>query len=797
MALFRYIAVSKRIMKHLLLLSAAVAAFHFANAGVGFTENRGQFTDQTGKPADNVLFRSCGTGPGIFVTTTGLTYVFEQKQQELVRDRDEAVADKINWSAIHMTMVGATIRQENIITEDALPGVNNYYYAHCPQGILGVRSYHTITIKEIYPGIDWIISADDRNGVMHDLLVHANGRYSDIRMKYDGLTAPITINSERKLVLTSAYGTIYEGGLVVKRKDDGKTLTSYFNVKNGNEVSYLIVHGGRPGHSFIIDPPLQWDTTMASSGLDYGSGVVACRDQSYDVLGCGYTDGVDFPVWNAHQGTISGQEDAVVYRLDASGNRIWSTYFGGTDIDNAKGIATDANGNAYVIGHTASQDLPVVGSLQANYGGGVYDAFIAKYDWQGAVVWASWRGGTGTDFGTAITADDNGMCYAVGYTNTTVNFPVLNALQSVKAGGAGVYDGFIMSFTAAQAMQWSTYYGGSDEDKLRAVALDAAGANIVIAGNTLSSNFPVAGSPFQPANAQWSLSDAVIMKMSTGQSVVFASFCGGSEDDYAYGITTDDAGNIYATGVTNSSDFPTEYVPTAYNDTVLDAILTSDAFVIKCNPTGTTLLWSTYFGGMAPDYGYAIGYDQYVGVYICGNTASTDFPVMQPLDMNYYQATHGDGGNFNDAFIAWFNVNDQLSWSTFYGGMNSEEAYGLSVSLVGDVYLTGVDSNEIYMAKFNPALPTGVAPVYSSAFMDEAPYPNPVSDRLWVDFYGSEGMAVLELTDMTGRLVLRNEFASSPGENRVAIDVAELAKGAYTLKLSTPLATHVFPVIKE
>ncbi len=782
-------------MKHLLLLSAAVLAFDVANAQTGFTENLGQFKNQEGKPADNVLFKASGTGPGIFITTNGLTYLFEQKRDELVVDRDEVTTSTIDWSAIHMNLIGADIRKENVVMEDELMGVKNYYYAHCPNGILGVKSYHKITIKEIYPGIDWIIMADDVNGVAHDFLVHPNGNHQMIRMNYTGLTAPISMNEENELTLVSKYGTMYEGGLKVFMDHSETPIPAYFNIK-GTEVNYFIARRG--SGKMLIDPPLQWDTTMASSGMDYGSGVAACRDQSYDVLGCGYTDGSDFPIMNATQGTLSGQEDAVVYRLDASGNRLWSTYFGGTDIDNAKGIATDVNGNAYVVGHTNSQDLPVLLSSQPNYGGGNYDAFVAKFNSSGIKVWASWRGGTGADFATAIDCDNSGTCYVVGYTNTTVNFPLLNPIQATKSGAAGIYDGFIMSFSSAQTMFWSTYYGGTDEDKFRAVDVEPGGGAIAIAGNTMSGNFPTAGNPFQLLNAQaWFTSDAVIIQMTASQVVNFAGYCGGYEDDVAYGVTFGENGNIYATGSTISLDFPKVVLAGAYNDTSQNAIGVSDAFVIKCNGYGTTLFWSSYFGGTGTDYGYGIGYDQFVGVYVCGNTASTDFPLQIPLDNNYYQPVHGDGGNYNDCWMAWFDVNQNLAWSTYYGFANSEEAYDLDISLVGDIYVTGVNFNDIFMAKFNSALPTAI-PCCDNGPWTTTLWPVPSTEVLNLIFRcETDQLAIIEIWDVQGRTVFSEMFNASADRNDMQIDISQFNRGLYFMKLHKDGEQEVMRFVKN
>src|SRR5688500_16173841 len=119
-------------MKNVLLLSVVAISFSL-NAQMGFTPNKGQFADQNGHYADHVLFKACGTGPGIFVTDQGLTYVFTKKNE--TRQGDEPAVTSTEWSSIAMQLIGADIRRENVVTENELPGISNYYYAHCPQGI--------------------------------------------------------------------------------------------------------------------------------------------------------------------------------------------------------------------------------------------------------------------------------------------------------------------------------------------------------------------------------------------------------------------------------------------------------------------------------------------------------------------------------------------------------------------------------------------------------------------------------------------------------------------------------------
>ena len=163
---------------------------------MGFEENKGQLADKNGNLLPNVLFKSRGTGPGIYITTSGLTYVFVQKDAHSA-NADEAKT-KTSWSKIEMNLENASIKKENIVCENELPGYSNFYYAHCPQGILNVRSFHSVTIKNIYPGIDWVFNADAKSGMAHDFIVHPGADPNVIRINYKGTNAPVTLDNTSK-----------------------------------------------------------------------------------------------------------------------------------------------------------------------------------------------------------------------------------------------------------------------------------------------------------------------------------------------------------------------------------------------------------------------------------------------------------------------------------------------------------------------------------------------------------------------------------------------------------------------
>jgi hypothetical protein len=746
----------------------------FSQTEMGFLENKGQLADENGKPLPQVLFKATGTGPAIYITTSGLTWIFEEK----LAVADEGSPAQTSWSKIEMELKSASILPENVMMEAALPGCSNFYYPHCPQGISGVKAWHKVTVKNIYPGIDWVLTADNKTGMAHDFIVHPGADPSIIRPQYRGMNGEI-VSEKNRLAFHSKHGTLYEGGLFVYEQETGKPVDAAFHVGSKGVAGYDISRYNRK-NTLVIDPPLQWSTLQASSAFDYGYAISPAGDGSGDVLITGTTSGSNFPVLNAFQGTFAGIEDIVVVRRSSSGAMIWSTFYGGSDYDGGKGISSDNSGNAYVAGYTMSSDFPVQNPLQANFGGGTYDAVVMKFNSSGVRQWATWRGGIGNDYANAIITDSTGMSYITGYTSST-NFPLLNAVQPAKNFS---YDAFIMKLDASEVLQWSTFFGGDDEDRGRAITLDASGTNLYVTGTTLSGGFPATAGCFQNSSGSaYNAEDAFILKMSVSQVVQFCSYCGGSGGDFGQGIAVDISGNIYITGYTVSSNFPiVNPGGQAYVDSTIGSPGTHDAFLVECNSTGSTRVWSTYFGGTAPDLAFGIAYEPGFGVYITGNTASTDFPVQVPPDISFYQPTQGDGGTFNDMFVAWFITTRSLAWSTYYGDANANEGYGICTDDNSNIFITGVDSNGLAVLKFAPS--TLAVSEASSGGFAFSHYPDPATQQLFVRINQPVAENVqVSITDLTGRIIYTEVHLLSDGANEISMNVGSLAKGIYTIRI--------------
>jgi hypothetical protein len=343
----------------------------------------------------------------------------------------------------------------------------------------------------------------------------------------------------------------------------------------------------------------------------------------------------------------------------------------------ANGIATDAAGNVYSAGVTAD--------------GGPNDqatnAYVVKMNAAGtAVLWRNAFGSFGnSDAVTAIAVDASGNAYVTGWTNPVCcerGFPTRNPIQSTPAGG---FDAFITKFDTNGTMVYSTLLGGTGSDKATGIAVDSLG-NIFVTGQTSSSDFPTS-KPFQPG--LHGNSDLFVTVLNPqGSAFIYSTYIGGSGDDAASGIAVDASGNAYVTGFTGSSDFPTS------NPIRPAPAGGQDALVLRLNPAGSALDYSTYLGGGGDDRGYGIAVDSFRNAYVVGTTNSSNFPTVAVFQSTLAGAT--------DVFVTKINsTGSAFVYSTYLGGSDDDamrpavtsENIGLrgaiAVNRSGNAYVTG------------------------------------------------------------------------------------------------------------
>ena len=368
----------------------------------------------------------------------------------------------------------------------------------------------------------------------------------------------------------------------------------------------------------------------------------------------------------------------------------YSTYLGGSQSDTSRSIAVDGFGNVYVTGSTKSFDFPIANPIQSTNSGGCCgfdeEVFVTKVSANGSnLVYSTYLGGPGNDFGYDIAVDNAGNAYVTGETYSR-NFPTVNPIQlSVGPATNAVIDAFVFKLNASgSALIYSTYLGGDYYDHGRGIAVDSEG-NSYVTGYTASNNFPLVN-PFKSTHKCMtfcSAYQAFVTKINAeGSALVYSTFLGGTGiwDDRALAIAIDSERNAYVTGYTWSTDF------TTINSLVTHSGFQLDAFVTKLDATGSALVYSTYLGGTSHDVGNSIAVDSMGNAYVTGYTLSDDFPVTNPLQSTRRQNS--------DAFLSKLNVDGSaLAYSTYLGGNVNEEGIGIAVDGVGNAYVTGITSS--------------------------------------------------------------------------------------------------------
>ena len=313
----------------------------------------------------------------------------------------------------------------------------------------------------------------------------------------------------------------------------------------------------------------------------------------------------------------------------------FSLTLGGSGFSDASAVAVGRDGSIYVAGSTAAPGLASSGAAQSALAG-ASDAFVAKYSADGTLLYFTYLGGSGDETATGIAVDSQGSAYVCGYTRSR-DFPAVNAFQpalEARVNGGG----FVAKVAAdGSAFVYSTYLGGNKFDIAYAIAVDSNGSAYVT-GSAYSTDFPMVN----PIQATSRGNSAFVAQFAPdGRSLLFSTYLGGTGDDRGYGIAVDAQGLVYVTGETSSPDFPMVNATQAFAGN-------SDAFVVKLDPSGPALIYSTFLGGSGADHGRAIAVDSGGSAYITGDTLSVDFPVVHPFQpaLSALLATKStDGGN--------------------------------------------------------------------------------------------------------------------------------------------------------
>jgi len=680
---------------------------------VKFLENKGQMMDMDGNPVPFVLFKAEGPGVNLFITKEGLTWQTlkieehendDNNEQEafpqplLYPEKQEGLV-KIAWERLDVLLKGATIKKENIIKENPSQGIFNFFYPHCPNGIYGVREYDKITIKDVYPGIDWVFYNSNEKGFKYDFIVHPGADYKLIELVYKSKT-PVKINSNGEIELWTQYGNITENApLSFLQNEEIPTkflLKNYNNFLVNNEKGYKtsIVFflperiGVNPKSTLVIDPQLVWGTFCGGNAADGPKAIHA--DNNDNILITGYVFSPDFPTQNGggyFQGVKNTSNDVFIQKFNNSGVLLWSTYYGGNAADQGNAVVTDGTGNIFVTGYTNSSNFPTQnsGTLFQGTSIGSDDIFIVKFNNAGTRLWATYYGGTLSDVARCITTDSNDNIFISGYTNST-DLPLQNAGTFFQGAKNAASEIFILKFDNLGNRLWATYYGGNAADAASAIAIDN-NDNIFITGPTASNNFPLQNTGTFYQGTLSGSEDAYILKFDNSGVLLWASYYGGTGDDYGTAITTDPSGNIFVAGSTTSSNFPLQNAGTFFQGTLNGTL--EDAFILKFDNIGARQ-WATYYGGSGREKFNTydnIETDNCGNIYVGFGTYSTDLPLMQACDAGYYVNQASTVGS-TISIISFNNFGTRL-WASYLSGNGDNFNEALTIDSDANLFATG------------------------------------------------------------------------------------------------------------
>jgi hypothetical protein len=339
---------------------------------------------------------------------------------------------------------------------------------------------------------------------------------------------------------------------------------------------------------------------------------------------------------SGHQTTFGGMFDAFLLKLDGTGSMLWSTYYGGITYECGSAVATDAAGNAFLVGYTDSPTLIASGGAYQGSFAGIYDAFVAKFDPTGTRLWGTYFGGTGDDYGMSANVDPSGNLYFSGQTASSASIATGGSHQTVWGGNN---DAYLAKFNTNGGIIWCTYYGSSASETGYACAVDAAG-NAYLGGQTTSTT-SIATSGAQQTTYGGGPCDGFLAKFNSTGVRQWGTYYGDLGNDDIKGIVTDASSNVYFTGTTTSgSNISTAGSYQAAYGTF------GDIYVVKLN-SSSVRQWATYYGDAGNDTGNGMAIDASGKLFVTGVSSSSSNMTTTGA------AQTSNGGSF-DAILARF-----------------------------------------------------------------------------------------------------------------------------------------------
>jgi hypothetical protein len=460
---------------------------------------------------------------------------------------------------------------------------------------------------------------------------------SAIRLSYN--VTPV-VNSDGSLGIVFATGALTETAPIAWQVIGGERqpVDAHFRV-NGREVAFTL-GAYDPRYALTIDPALVWHTFLGGSADDRGESIAVDKNGNL------YVTGHSSATWGSPIRAFAGGFDAFVAKLNPSGGLVWNTFLGQGTFTFGYGIDVDGAMNVYVAGYS---DSTWGSPVRAHSGGN--DAFAAKLNSSGVLIWNAFLGSSTEDRGMDIDVDGSGNTYVVGFSSATWGTPA-------KEFSGGWSDAFVAKLYSSGALAWHAFLGGGDQDTASGVVVDSSG-NVYVAGD----GYSTWGTPVRAFSGY---EDAFAAKLNSSGTLLWNTFLGGSNHTTGGRIAL--RGNyVYETGWTD----------TTWGSPVRPFAGVEDVFAAKLDISSGALAWNTFLGGSSSDRGGGIYTDRGGNVYVTGDSESS---WGSPLD-----AFAGTGGNAFAAKLSWAGA---LINNTFLG-IGDDAGNDIAFDQTG-TYVTGL-----------------------------------------------------------------------------------------------------------
>jgi hypothetical protein len=618
---------------------------------------------------------NCNNELAVQLYNTSFSYQLLKLKEEPKGDlKKESKPYLYDYERIDIHFIGCNEKDINIFSSESKQA-EKYYLTGASVKAMTSKS---ITYQNVYSNIDVEFTFNKEGKFKYNFIVHPGGNINDIRLGVQGSQKPeispqkITFNNSIDplkehipLSWTEYKASKQEVSVTYKRID---ISTFGFELSNDQKIDSL--------KTLVIDPiPTRlFGTYVGGSEQEQVQDIVLDEDGNSYTLG--FTQSLNnIATTGTYQGTFNAFSDVFILKHDENGNKIWGTYYGGNFYDRGFGIDYK-NGYLYIAGNTFSMNMATPGVHQET----VIDAdeaFLAKFDTTGNIVWSTYYAGEMHDFFADVVVDQNNDIYCTGHTSSLSNIATPGAHQDFFLGTSAC---FIVKFDNTGNRIWGTYYGTANDDG-RGLGIDSNN-DLYVTGYTTSTNGIINTSNTGVHQTTFNGgADAFIGKFSPAGTLIWGTYYGGTGNDLATDIAIDSDDSIYIAGNTTSTN--DIYYSSGFQSTPSSI---DDNFIAKFGPDGI-ISWGSYFGGNEADYITKI--DNHPG----GGVVFTGFTQSQTniASSGAYQINHD--ANY-DAFLGYLDKNGQREWSSYYGGADADE--GRAIALREDnlhLYVSGITAS--------------------------------------------------------------------------------------------------------